>query len=249
MKKRCFPITLILALAFPAMLLADTGSTKSSVLLRERPNKSAKILAGLQKGEPLTFTAIPDSPDWVMVKAHGKEGYILRDTLLVKKEETDPPVSDAAKAQPGATEKKEAPRVFEIIPEPSPEEVRLMAEKQQLEGQIKALEKQAAELQPMKDKVAKLQSQLEAMHSMFPYLSVIEAVEDKGEDVVLAGIGKAKLVTSGEKVIVRLDKAGISNGDKAMQRRAKERYLTGSGENTRAYYVMDAQSIRPEHQL
>ena len=126
--------------------------------------------------------------------------------------------------------------IFTIVPDQSLEE-----------AQIK---KQVANLQPLKDEVDKLKQSivrrdaiLAKYNAMFPWVKEIDQADQLGHDVMLKGIGKARMATEGDKVIIRLDGSLIAKGDKYMENTAKERYLTGAGETARVYYVLNKQAI------
>lgn len=270
MKKVFAAITCVLTLALPGMLLAETGTVASSVFLRDAPNMTGHIIGGLTKGDALTFTTLTGNTKWVRVIVRGKEGFTSRKAIAgvsktVKQEvkSSGGVVSMAlamgaiqvsnptpAKGLEAAAVPK-GPSIFEIIPEASLEEVRLHAENAKLTGRVKDLESKLIEIGPLKEEVPKLRAgvhakdiQIARYHSMFPYIEVIESLETSGKEILLAGIGKAKMVTTGAKVIIRLDNENINVGERAMKSVIKERYQTGSGVDTRVYYVLNNQSIK-----
>lgn len=127
--------------------------------------------------------------------------------------------------------------MFVIVPDQPPEEVRL--------------KKQVAELLPLKDEMEKLKqdvAQRDAIlvryHAMFPWVTEIDQADQLGKDVMLKGIGKARMATNGDNVIIRLDANMIAKGDKYMEKTAKERYVTGAGESARVYYVLNRKAIQ-----
>lgn len=204
--------------------------------------KGPKAVKVAQAAKPLVKTAS-------LSTVHPGMTHATVGTMEITPPEADTPAQAPVAEEPPVHHK--ATRVFEIVPESTPEEVRLQGENAKLKGRVKTLEAQVAELLPLKDEVQRLNGELvvkdkklAAFRAMFPYVAIIETVEDKGEDVLLTGIGKARMFNSGSKVIVRLENAEIAAGDKAMKRVAKERYLTGSEGTSRAYYVMDNHSIK-----
>lgn len=273
-KRTALILAALFIAAVPAAAFADIGTViPNSVFVREAPGKTSRIVGSLFKGEVVEFSSIPENPNWVKVKGKGKEGVVFRKTLATRKVEKAAAAVPAkavavASVAPSAQEEKKS-RVFEIVPEATPEELRLQEENNKLVGRVKSLE---AEIEPLKGEVVKLRQEVQAkqteidraqqevnqkqaevtkahdelakIHAMFPYLAVIETVEKKGEDVVLTGIGNARMVKEGEKVIIRLENSTIAKGDRVMQRVSKERYETGSADSTRAYYVLNVAALK-----
>jgi len=260
MKKIFVSLLGLIALAVPTMASAETGTAVSSIFLRESPNKDGRIVGAFQKGDSLQFTSAEGSPNWIQVKAKGKTGYVVRSAVLASANApsvvTVAPKSGTV-ARVGLVESKEAEkapsasRVFEIVAEPSAEEVQLLAKNLKLEGQISVLEAQVKALRTFETGAAKLrgelnarQKQFDALHAMFPYIQMIETLDTKGKEVFLSGLGNAKMIEAGDTIIIRLEGTDIAKGDKSMRSVTKERYQTGSGAAARAYYVLNAQSIK-----
>lgn len=269
MKSKVLTALAILLIATNAF--AEKGIViASSVFVREAPGKGSKIVGSFKKGDAVEFSALAGNTEWVKVKWKGRDGAMIRSAIagnaLVKEaQNTDYAVTmsltalehgivDGSKGGEHSARQvdiKES-RVFEIVPEFTPEELRLQEENNKLASRVKGLETQIAELLPLKEEVAALRrevktkdDQLARIRTMFPYLSVIEKVEEKGEDVLLTGIGKARMVSDGDRVIIRLESEAIPKGEKTMQRVAKERYQTGgSNGSARIYYVLNSQSLK-----
>ena len=265
MKNVVAAISCVVTLALPGILLADTGSAVSSVFLRDAPGVTGHIIGALKKGDALTFTTLADNAKWVRAIVKGKEGFAARKAIVVVSNTVKPMTMDSdmgaghqvtmkptekAHGSVKVTDHK-GPSIFEIIPEASQEEVRLHAENAKLTGQVRDLEGRLTEIGTLKAEVAKLKagvqakdSQIARYHTIFPYVEIIESLETMGKDILLAGIGKAKMVTTGSKVIIRLDNENIKVGESAMKSVIKERYQTGTGAETRVYYVLNNQSIK-----
>ena len=150
------------------------------------------------------------------------------------------PPATAGNAQESSCSDAAAPvnsSMFVMVPDQSPEEARL--------------KKQVADLQPLKDEVDSLKQSvaerdaiLAKYHVMFPWVVEIDQADQFGNDVMLKGIGKARMVTNCTNVIIRLDANLIAKGDKYLEKTAKERYVTGAGESARVYYVLNKNAIQ-----
>lgn len=263
--KRVASALTVAALTFTGgVCLADTGITRMNAFVRQGPSVESPAIGSLQKGVSLSYSAAPVNGNWVKIQYKGKEGYVAKKIIgpgTVAKTAV-PPTSalvaaiptlspDTVAAVPAATPAVNRTPVFEIVQDVSAEELRLQAENAKQAMRIKELELAVGEITVLKKEIANLKqevlakaSQIEKYNAMFPYIEIIDAVEDSGKDVLLTGIGKARMIESGKRVIIRLEGEDIAVGDRVMKSVAKERYQTGATDKTRVYYVLNSQSIK-----
>jgi uncharacterized protein YgiM (DUF1202 family) len=267
--KRLLATTLTVAsLTITAELcLADTGTARVNAFIRQAPSVEAPAIGSVQKGVALEYSVVPSNVNWVKVQYKGKEGYMGRSiltpkvltkqaapTVVAPKHASKVVAEDGAKLVPvnapiGPAVTKTP--IFEIVQDVSTEELRLQVENAKQAIKIKEMEVAVAEITSLKKEVASLKqeiqvktAQVEKYHVMFPYIQVIESVENQGKDVLLSGIGKARMFESGKRVVVRLEGEGILAGERLMKSVAKERYQTGNTESIRVYYVLNSQSVK-----
>jgi len=230
---------------------AETGVTTGNVFVRSAPSVDSPAVGSLRKGSSIDYTVAPSNQNWLKINFKGKPAYVGR--KIVTQVATSKKAAKKEAGQMGNGIESPAPvvaktPVFEIVPDVSTEELRLRAENEKQAGRIKELE---AEILPLKEEVAGLKTDLQAKndqvqkyHAMFPYLKVIETVENSGKDVMLTGIGRAKMVENDKRIIVRIEGDAITASEKVMKGVAKERYQTGSADNVRVYYVLNSQSVK-----
>lgn len=226
---------------------AATGIVTANAFVRSAPSGNSAPVGSVPKGTSVDFAFTPGNAKWLKIHFNGKDAYVAKKVVKVstpaqKVAKVETPVA----AKPAATVIPATP-VFEIVPDISAEELRLKEENSKqalrikdLEAEIPALQQEVATL---KKEVQSKADQVAKYHAMFPYIKVIESVENDGKDVLLTGIGKARMMDGGKQIIVRLEGDVVSTGDRIMKGVAKERYQTG-GERTRVYYVLNSQSIK-----
>jgi len=257
-----------------SVCLADTGVTSGNVFVRQSPSMGSRTIGSFKKGVTIVFTVVAENNKWAKVEYKGNEGYVGRKIINTLHTDhtpevkhgaaeitvimpmsapvtNNPPAKGGPKAKATSAPGGKATQVFEIIQDVTAEELRLKTENTKLSGRVKDLENKVAEIQPLKDEIVKLKAdvqtkdhRLDRFRAMFPYAEVIESLEDKGRDVLLTGIGKARMVELGKKVVIRLENENITSGERVLKSVAKERYQTGAGNATRVYYVLNNQSIK-----
>lgn len=226
---------------------AASGVTAVNAFVRSAPSIDAAPIGAVKKGLVIEYTTVPKNSNWLKIQFKGQEGYIGRKIVVAStKPVTRNEKEGSAGKKPEVLAVAKTP-VFEIVPDVSTEELRLKNENAKQAGRIKELE---AEIPRLKKEVEALKldfknksEQVARYHAMFPYIKVIEAVESEGRDVLLNGIGKAKMIESGKEIIVRLEGENLPAAERIMKGVAKERYQTG-GEHTRVYYVLSNQSVK-----
>lgn len=249
--KRIIVSTLAMATVFAltsGVCSAATGTVATEAFVRSAPSKRSASLGSVKIGAILDYSVAPENSSWLKIQFKGRPGYIGKKMVAASK-----PTKIAAKAATEASAEKAVaavvakPPVFEIVPDVSSEEIRLKEENAKQAGRIKDLEAGVSalkqEIVALKSEVKNRAEQVARYHSMFPYIRVIETVDKEGKDVLLTGIGKARMIESGNQVIVRLEGDTIPAGERIMRGVAKERYLTG-GEQNRVYYVLNSQSVK-----
>ncbi|WP_224962539.1 SH3 domain-containing protein [Geomonas subterranea] len=249
MKRIVVATTLATAFAISAGISsAATGVTSVNAFVRSAPSIDAAPIGSVKKGLTLEYTAAPDNANWLKIQFKGKEGYIGKKIVVASAK----PTKSVAKEGGVAAQKPEVvvvakTPVFEIVPDVSTEELRLKNENAKQADRIKDLESEIPrlkkEIDTLKQEIKTKGEQVARYHAMFPYIKVIESVESEGRDVLLNGIGKARMIESGKQIVVRLEGDNLAAAERIMKGVAKERYQTG-GEHTRVYYVLSSQSVK-----
>lgn len=247
--KRLVATTFATALALTAgTSSAATGVTAVNAFVRSAPSIEASPVGSVQKGMTVDYTVVPKNANWLKIQYKGQDAYIGKKIVVASAK----PAKGAAKEGVAVAQKTEGAvvaktPVFEIVPDVSTEELRLKSENTKQAGRIKELEAEIPvlkkEIDALKLDVKSKSDQVARYHAMFPYIKVIESVESQGRDIMLNGIGKARMIESGKQIVVRLEGESLTAADKIMKGVAKERYQTG-GEHTRVYYVLSSQSVK-----
>jgi len=246
----------------------ETGIAKTPVFVRQAPAKGSPALGAFLKGAPVEFLPVQGKPKWVKVTFMGADAYVFRGALRETERKVAAPhlatrtIAPATEVAPSAIKNASVPtvtvqpssdkaQVFDIIPENCPEAARLTVVNAKLSAEVKDLEGRLQEVQPLKEEVAHLKAQLVEkdrqiadLRKTFPYIEMIEKVEKTGKEVFINGIGKARMADYQGKVVVRLDSTDFAKGDQVMSKVHRERYLTGSGESARSYYVLSSKSVK-----
>ncbi|TSK07851.1 MAG: SH3 domain-containing protein [Geobacter sp.] len=227
---------------------AASGVTAVNAFVRSAPSIDAAPIGSVKKGLVIEYTAVPKNSNWLKIQFKGQEGYIGRKIVVASTK----PVTKVEKEGASAGKKPEVlavakTPVFEIVPDVSTEELRLKNENAKKAGRIKELEAEIprlkSEIDALKLEAKKKGEQVTRYLAMFPYIKVIESVESDGRDVLLNGIGKARMIENGKEIVVRLEGENLPAAERIMKGVAKERYQTG-GERTRVYYVLSSQSVK-----
>lgn len=245
--KRTLMITLsAVAVIHAVQSHAETGIATHDVFVRSAPYTGSRIIGILPKRTIIEYSVPPENRHWIKISFNKRPAFVARKLI-----DQAMPLKLAAKVPPSqvdAAKTVAVTPVLEIVTNSSTEELRLRAENERKETRIKELE---AEIRPLKEEVARLRDdlqtqkdQIQKYHAMFPYLKAIENVETNGKNVMLTGIGKAKVVENDRKVIIRIEGDAIAAGDKVMKGVALERYQTGNAHQCRVYFVLSSKSVK-----